>query len=46
MYERPAVVFMPQGPEGPWSGPEHSPIWYYWTTSEITGGYRRVVLGL
>jgi len=22
MYEWPAVVFKPQGPEGPWSGPE------------------------
>jgi len=24
MYEGPAVAFMPQGPEGPWSGPEYS----------------------
>jgi len=22
MYEGPAVAFMPQGPEGSWSGPE------------------------
>jgi len=24
MYEGPAVAFTPQGPEGPWSGPDYT----------------------